>query len=751
MSEPYPSPIPPAAEAPRGRLGRFIAQTSNVRETLQILWRRRWLILALVLLTMTVAVIMVNQITPKYTASTKVMLETRTPRIVNLQDVMSGLRYSRFTFQGEAEVIRSRNLAERVVDDLELDKAWLFLPRKEEEGSLLSQLNPMTWARGLYRSLVPAEERVEDEASRAQRERNRLVNAFLGRLSVRTITQSPVLQISYTTPDPKLSAKIANAVAEAYVTSQLEAKFEATRKATMWLNERLEEMRVKVNDSERAVANYRARHNLIQGKGGDLTDEKLSDLNARYLVAQSERAEIQTRYRQVKRALEGSGPMEATADMLASPVVQQLLEQEALLDRKVAELSSRYGERHPKMIDARSELKDLRRKIRAEVTKIASALKGELEVARAGERALGQALRDTEAQAADKGSASVTLRELERQAEANRLIYETFLSRFKETSQQQDIQQADARVISVAAPPSAPSAPRKRLILMVVLIFSAAAAVGLALFLELMDVGLKSAEQVEELTGLPVLTMVPKITGKHPIDAMGRYVLDQPLSTAAEAVRNLYTSLRLANPDDPISRISFTSAVASEGKSTLCLWLARIAAAQGRKVILIDCDLRRPKLHRMLKLDNRLSIPDVIAGTCTLDECIQVDDESGIHAITGKEIHGNALEVLGSEAYRKVIDELEQRYDMVLLDAPPILAVSDARVLARLVDTTVYLVRWNSTDKMAVATALKQFEVTGGEMLGVVISQVDTRRHARYGYGDYGHYYGHYSGYYHDK
>ena len=751
MSDALPKDTPSPATTTVGHLGQFISDNGNIRDTLRLLWRRRVMILALITVVMSIAIISVNRIPPMYTGATKVILEGRSSRIVDFREVVGGLRMNRSTFRGEVEVIRSRKLAQRVIEELKLEEHPFFNPKLRPKKPFYESLNPMTWVKRGYRALFPPVHQEVDPEIQRQRAADRLVSRFLGKLSVRQVTLSPVIQISYTTPDPELSARIANAVAETYVVSQLEAKFEATRKAAVWLNERLEDLRTNVRDTERAVAAYRARHGIVSGRGANLTGEKLSELNSQYILSQSERAEVEARYRQVKRVLNSGGSADVTPDMQQSPLMQRLLEQETLLNRQLAELSSRYGERHPKLIDARSELTDLHRKIKSEVSKVASALKSELVVARSREKALHDALEKAEQQAASEGSASVTLRELEREAEANRLIYETFLSRFKETSQQQDIQQADARVISEAAPPAGPSAPRKRLILTVILIITAVGSVVLALFLEALDVGLKSAEQVEELTGLPVLTMVPKIPGKHSIDQMGRYVLDQPLSTASEAVRNLYTSLRLANPDNPISRISFTSAVASEGKSTLCLWLARVAAAQGRKVILIDCDLRRPKLHRMLDISNSNSISDVIAGNATLDECIQEDESSGIHVITGKAIHGNALEVLGSEAYRNVISTLDERYDMVLLDAPPILAVSDARVLARLVDTTVYLVRWNSTDKMAVATALKQFQVTGGNMLGVVISQVDTRRHARYGYGDYGHYYGNYSGYYHEE
>ncbi len=741
-----PDIAPELPYGPGSRLRQFIAQTSNVRETLRVLWRRRMLILSIVLLATVLAYLAVKRIDPQYTATAKVMIETRGSQIVNIKDVMEGLRPSRITFLGEVEVIRSRELAKRVIERLDLAASSHFNPELRKPDGDFS-LNPLVLARQLMRSILPVEARVESDEARDERVRNQIINSFLSRLSVRPVSLSPVIDISVTTPDPALSSKVANAVAEAYLASQLEAKFDATKRATVWLNERLEDLRIKVRDSERAAAEYRAEHGMVAGRSNDLTGERLSDLNARYILAQSERTEVEARYQAVQDVLARGGSVGTTADVLRSPQMQRLQEQESVLARKVAELSTRYRERHPKMIDAKSELEDVRAKLKAEVSKVGSALKSELDIVSARERSLRNAMRQAEGAAATQGTAAVTLRELEREAEANRLIYETFLSRFKETSQQQDLQQADARILSGAVPPLVPSAPRKGLILSVVLLVACAASVALALFLELMDVGLKSAEQVEALTGLPVLSMVPKVPGGKAPGKIGRYVIDQPLSAAAEAVRNVLTSLRLARPDDPVRRVSFTSAVAGEGKSTLCLWLARVAAGQGLKVVLVDSDLRRPRLHRILEMDNRVGIVDVIAGTTSLEAAIRRDEASGVDVLTARETPGNALEVLGSATYQRTVEALSSRYDLVLIDAPPVLAVSDARVLGQVVDTTIYVIRWDS-DKMAVASALKQIEVSGGKLLGTVVTQVDTRRHARYGYGDYGHYYGQYSGYY---
>ena len=430
----------PAAEQPFvqttvARLGQFISQSGNIRDTFQLLWRRRMMILGLIVVAMGIAMVVVKQLVPMYTATTKVILEGRTAQIVNFREVVGDLRVNQFTFRGEVEVISSRALAQRVIDELKLDQQPFFNPALRSDRSWLNALNPLRWINEAYRSVFPPPPVEENPELVEQRKRNRLIDRFLGNLAVRTVTLSPVIQISYTTPDPALSAKIANTLADVYITSQMDAKFEATRKAAVWLNERLGDLRDKVRDTERAVADYRASHGLVAGGGSSLTEEKLSDLNSRYILAQSERAEVEARYEQVKRVLSSGGSLDATPDVLQSPVVQRLLEQEATLNRELAELSTRYGERHPKMIDARSQLDDLRRKIRAEVSKVASALKSELVVASTREKALGEAIGKAEGQAATEGTASVTLRELEREAEANRLIYENFLNRFKETSQ----------------------------------------------------------------------------------------------------------------------------------------------------------------------------------------------------------------------------------------------------------------------------------------------------------------------------
>ncbi|MGB0720815.1 MAG: AAA family ATPase [Gammaproteobacteria bacterium] len=729
---------------------RLFLPANNLRDFLAILWRRRMLIVAVVALVVAVGAVYVGNLTSYYTATATVIVEDNTARVVDLKQVVQGRRRNTFELRGELEVLRSRSLAQRVVEKIGLEKNAYFNASLRPPAPFLDTLNPIDLARKVYRMAFP-QPRVEpaNEEARARRVRRGVVDVLLESLSIKQVTAAPVIHISITTPDPSLSAHVANTLAESYVIGQLEAKFETTRQATQWLSERLDGLRQKVLDSERAVAEFKASNELVAGRGATLTEQKLSELNSQYIMAQTSRAEAQASYDQARRVIKDGNSLDA-AQTLGSRLIDTLLVEEAGLQRQVAELDERYGVRHPKMIKARSELKDIRGKIRAEVRKVVTALGNKLEVARSRERSLRQALEGARGEAAEQGTASVTLRELERQAETDRLLYENFLGRFKETRQQQDIQQADARILSEAVPPSVPSRPHKALIIVLMFFSALGGAVAVVMVAEGLDVGIRGADQVERLTGLDVLTMVPavRVGRKERID---RYVLDKPESVAAEAVRNLYTSLRLTRLGGGVHRVCVTSTLSGEGKSTLSVWLGRIAASQGRRVLLLDCDLRRAQVHRILGVANDKNLADLLLDDATLEEVRHVDEETGLHFIPGKELKGNSLYTLTSGAFSDLLQRLESEYDLVILDAPPVLAVSDTKVLAKMADSCVYLVRWDSTDRKAMVTGLRALEAVDAKVLGIAVTRVDIRRHTSYAYGDYGHYYGRYSGYYSDK
>lgn len=663
-----------------------------IRSSLAILWRRKRMIILVVILSWLGTRLALSLATPTYSADALLMIDERQTRVIQIGDVLSDVRPTRTSLLGEVEVLRSRELAKRVMAELELDKNPTFNPVVVSRWAWLSDLLPESGPDG-SRTLSAEELRAREEA--------RLLKRFLAKLTVKQITLSPVIRVSFEASDPKLAAAIANAVADQYLNGQLTAKFEAARRATAWLSERLTDLRDKMTSSERSVADYRERHRIVDVRAGaSLGAETVSNLNTQYLTAQAKRAETEARYELVRRVLAGHGALNASGDIAGSPQAQQLREQETAASRKLAELSARYGDRHPAIIDAKGQLDDVRGKLAAEIRRIAEALKNELDISRIREDSLHTSLQQAQAQIQEAEGARVGLHDLEREAEASKLIYETFLKRFKETSEQQTLQQSQASTLSYAVPPITASSPRKSLIMLLTLVGSLGLAVGLALLLEALDTLLRSAEQVEAATGLPVLGMMPRL---RPV-SLGAVPPD-----AGQAIRTLRGGLRLLGGKERGQVLCLTSLKTGDGKTMLAAWLGLHAAAQGERVLLIDCDP-----HPSLGLD-------------------RLPSSETVHVVAAAK-SGAALE--------SQISQARAAYDLVVLDTPSLLTAADARFLAPLADATLLVLRWNSVRAEEVRWPLRQLRSATSHDMGVVIAQVDVRDHARHGYRDAGYYLG---------
>jgi capsular exopolysaccharide synthesis family protein len=538
-------------------------------------------------------------------------------------------------------------------------------------------------------------------------------------------------------------------LADFYVASQLEAKFEATQRASEWLSGRVAELREAVDQAERAVEEFRQHSGLIQGKDATLKTQEISELNAQLVVERTKRAEAEARLRQVERLLNGPGGAQAVSKVLQSSLIQSLREQQAEVDGQAAELIYEYGAMHPEMINIRAEAEDLRQKIADEVDRIVQGLRNDVSVARAREDTLASALDQLREEVGQANTDDVTLRALEREAEASRALLETFLARSKETGSQEDFQQADATVISRAAVPEWPSYPRRKLLL--VAASGAAAFLGLmlALVVEMFDHGFRSMEQIERQLGAPPLGLVPAIEGFAKLRrSPDTHILEKPASAYAEAIRSLYTSLLLSGGEQPPKTILVASALPKEGKTSIALSLAHMLASTGHTVVLVDCDLRRPTAHRSFGVHSQPGLVEVLLGKTTLKEVLTTDPRSGARLVPAGEPVLNPTELLGSPQMKRFLAWLAERHDLVILDSPPVLAVSDARVLARMVDGTLFLVRWVETRREKVNAGWRQLVEGGGKVAGVALTLVDVRRHAKYGYSDSGAYYGQIKKYY---
>jgi capsular exopolysaccharide synthesis family protein len=358
-------------------------------------------------------------------------------------------------------------------------------------------------------------------------------------------------------------------------------------------------------------------------------------------------------------------------------------------------------------------------------------------------------LRDTltglQKNTADQDKEMVQLHELEREAEANKTLYENFLSKFKQTSAQEDIQQADARIVATATPPNAPSYPKKSMFLAFAWVISGFLGVGIAFLIERLDNGFRSSDQIEKALGLGTLGLVPAVIRNEPPQES---VVTRPTSQYSEAIRSIRTALRYSDIDHPPKIVLVTSSVPSEGKTVFAASLARSVARSGGRALLIDCDLRRPGVAKLLGADAAPGVIDLFDEHADQDAIIHIDELSGMHYIPSKGGTANPQDLLGSQQMRSFLERMRARYDLIVVDAPPVLAVSDPIILSHIVDTTIYLVRWEKTPRPIVAGAMKLLRTNGGSIAGAVLSRVNARRHATYGYGDAAYYYSRYSSYY---
>ncbi|MCY3795502.1 MAG: polysaccharide biosynthesis tyrosine autokinase [Gammaproteobacteria bacterium] len=736
-----------------------------VRGFFDRLRRGKSIILAVSMLGTLAALTYIWQATPRYSAKAMILVGVPKQHVIDVEEVLQGIRTDRATLESEIEVLTSRSLAAKVVDKLGLVDEPAYNPRlRPPRRSILAMLNPLNWIPREWRSALgggdAAPEEPASEEERARRIRGAVTGAVMGSVSARIEGRSRVIALTARSTEPELSAAVANTLSELYLVEQLEMKFEATQRAADWLNTRVDELREQVEASERVVEDYRQQHGLVRSNDTTVAEQQISGATTQLIAARAKTAEAEARLRQTRSLLEG-GRVESASDVLASPVIQKLREQETGVARQVAEMATVYGPRHPSMINIRAELDEVRGKLDAEVEKVVSSLENELEVARIRERTLNGDLDRLKSDAERINAAQGRLRVLEREAAANRTLFDTFLGRWKETGRQDEIQYADARILSPAAVPRAPSSPQTVRIVGAALALSLVLGIALVYLVEQLDNGFRGAEQIERMTGLGVLSVVPKVpTSRQPETGLRGYQTAKPASSFAESFRTLYTGLQLSAGAGDGKKILVTSSIPGEGKTTVAIGLGQMLAQLGHRVLLIDADLRRNQMAEFLNLESKeRSLERYFASEdATFSEVVQRDESSGMDVIvSGGQRIPNSADLLRSQRLSDLVAACDDKYDHVIIDSPPTQMLSDSRLVAGLADQTIFVIRWVDVRREVALSGLKQLAKATSNIAGVVLNAADMRRSAGYGYYNYGYGYGYgygrvrqYSRYYQD-
>lgn len=686
----------------------------DLLELFRALWRGKWLIAMVAFGALVVGgYYALGVADPQYRSSAKLTVELRTNQVVDIESVVSGVSTETAALNTEIEIILSRRVLGKLVDDMQLIEDPEFNVELRDPSSLSQMVGAVT---GLIGGAGSTEVAVEKSA------RDKTMDKLRDALSAAVQRDTYVFTISATTGDADKSARIVNTLADTYIDEQIAVKFEATEQAIDWLSTRVSELETNLRQREDTLKQARSETDLIspealEGLNVQSKDlrERLAEMRARATAAQEEATRL--------RDLHDAGDRAALAEAVGDPALQRLLssiqsgdnEAEALFDQRIKTLIATADNTYDRRAGQASALAESYRSLQDQI----------------------------ERQSADL----VRIEQMAREVEATRTLYETFLTRLKETTIQRGLQQSDSRVLSDAII-GVKVAPRIGLILALSLVLGLMAGAAIVLVRQFLHNTFRSADELEAATGLPVLGQIPRMPIKARNDLIG-YLREKPTSAPAEAIRNLRTSLLLSDIDNPPKVIMSTSSLPGEGKTTQAISLTQNLSGLGKKVLLIEGDIRRRTLGEYFSDAPAGGIITALSGEVPLHEVVFHDDRLRADVLMGEKSSANAADLFSSDAFRKFIERARDAYDYVIIDTPPVLVVPDARVIGQHVDAILFSVAWDKTLRGQVIAALKEFDSVNLGVTGIALGQIDPRGMRRYGYGGkYGAYGAYGQGYY---
>ncbi|PKN64322.1 MAG: hypothetical protein CVU57_15600 [Deltaproteobacteria bacterium HGW-Deltaproteobacteria-15] len=726
-------------------------QQIDLRDYLRVVLKRRWTVIAVFAIIVVTAAIYSFTATPIYQATTRLIIEKENPNVVSIQEVMaidsSGTDY----YQTQYKIIESRAVARDVIKRLKLDENEEFVTPKGKEGVLSGITGAIGQAVSSITSLFKGKEKEGDSGPADESSKDSgLISAFISRIKVEPIRNSRIVDVSYQAKDRGLSAKIANSLASAYIDKNLETKLRAAQDAVRWLNDRIDEERKKVEKAEQALLRYKEKHSIITTFSSDVetvTAQKLAQLNQQLVEAESARVEAETKYKQASALSNTPDMLDSIPDVLNNAMIQQIKSMEVELYKKTSELSKKYGEKHPQMVAMESELGTLQARKKLEIQRVINSLKNQYLVALARENSLKSSLENQKTESLDLNQKAIEYGVLQREAESARQMYDLLIKRFKETSLTEDMQTGNIRIIDRAEVPRSPIKPNKKLNILLAIIVGLVAGLGLAFFFEYLDNTIKLPEDIKKHLQVTYLGPVPVFamngpTGLEKENLPDLVTVQAPKSTASEAYRGIRTSILFSSAETPPQLVLVSSAGPMEGKSKTSGNLAVAMAQSGVSTLLVDCDMRRPVVHKTFKVPRDKGLTNLLVGACGFDEAVVHTMIPNLDILPCGSIPPNPSELLGSSRMIKLIEVLRKKYARIILDSPPLTAVTDAVILSKMADGVILVVRSGDTPREIVKNGLNQLKSVNARVLGVVLNGVDMNREGYYYYQYYYYYYG---------
>lgn len=731
----------------------FTEETINLRDYLQVLSKRRWVIISIFMLTVLAVAVHTFTATPIYQATTRIIIEKENPNLVSIEEVMSVDSTGTDYYQTQYKILESRVVAREVIKRLDLANNLEFLPPPQD--TLVAQFSG--WAKGLvtgvvdwFGSLMKTGSDQDDEGANSAEDAdydNELVSDFIARVDIKPIRNSRLVDVNVEAKNPVTAAKMANALVKAYIDQNLEIKLSAAKDAVQWLSERISEERAKVEQAENSLLRYKETNQIITDFSSDaeqITAQKLATLNNQVIEAESNRVEAETRYQQALVLDKTPDMLDSIPEVLDNDLIQEIKRMEVNLYSRMSELSKKYGKNHPQMVAINSELEDLRKRKTMEARRVVNSLKNEYQLAVVKEASLKKALAEQKDEVLALNKKAVRYGVLKRQAESSRQMYELLIKRFKETSLTEEMKTGNIRTIDRAEVPRNSVKPRKKLNLMLAMVVGLFMGVGLAFFLEYLDNTIKSPEEVTDYLRVPYLGAVPAFTMNGSVNNVSAELVSvhSANSTVSEAYRGLRTSIMFSSTDNKARVIMLTSAVPKEGKTITCSNLAITLARSHQPILLIDGDMRKPRVHKIFKTNSKKGLSSVLVGKDTLGDAIQETPVKGLHLLPVGPIPPDPSELIGSRTMEKLIAGLKKKFAFVIIDTPPVMAVTDAVALSPFVDAVMLVTRTGLTPRQVVKLSLDQLRAVNANILGSVLNGVGTGKdsyyYSQYAYNYYG-------------
>jgi len=695
--------------------------------------RNQWRILALVAAVGILAAFVASGLAPVYRSAATVLVEAGKPKIVSIEEVYNSMGSAqREYYQTQLEILKSRDLAAKLVRQLKLAEHPQFKPGAQPPRFYEKWLPKGFWG--------------DDAAATASPEQleNRVIGAVQRDINLQLVRNSQLMRISFDSRDPELAAAVPNALADIYIDSDLESRMKMNRKASSFLTGQTTDLKKKLVESEQALQAFREREKIIDTKtlSQSGVTRQVEDLTTSLTEARRRRNEAEYAYQQVSALAQGKSQesLESIPAIQKHPQVLKLREAEADAEKRYADASKRYGPDHPRMVTAETELKSARENARRGLAGAVQTVTREYESARANEAAIERTLAAAKGDIQNLNRKEFQLAALEREVATSRQFYDMFMQRYKETNISGEMHSPIARVVDPAIVPSVPAGPNKRLIVGLSLLGALLVAVSLALLLERLDNTIKTTNEVETRLGVPtlgVLNITRVKSGVH----LERIFLEDPQTSFAEAIRTIRSGVMLSSIDSPKKIVLVTSSVPEEGKTTVAANLA-FALGQVKKTLLIDADMRRPKIGRVLGGTSAtlLGLSQLVAGEAPLERCIYPVDKSGqLSVLPAGRIPPNPLELLASHRFAEAIERLAATFEVIVIDSAPVQLVSDALVLSNIATDVVYVVKADDTPYPLARLGLRRLRRVNAPILGVVLNQLDAVRADRY-YGEYSGY-----------